>query len=294
MLKIVTRLLPQISDFFSRLFGRFDKAFVTLIDIVLWVVLAVLLIRLLRSPVAGAFDKKIKKSGNASRYVTVAKLCDRGIGVVVWFFALSLILAELGLTTTVYGLLATAGIGGIAIGLGAQSLIKDVINGGFLLAEQQLSIGDYVTVAGITGTVEDISLRTTRLRAFSGELTIIPNGEIGTVTNFSRGTNRALVDVPIPYGEDPEHAMAILKTAMEEYAETNDDLAETPQVMGVTQYADSAVMLRIVAHCRNLTHWSTERSIRLAVLKAFEKENISIPFNTVVLLHGDGTDEKGT
>jgi len=289
MLKFILRML-HLNDDFSRVFGRFDTALLTVADIVLWMLLFTLLARAVRRPVKAAFEKKAEKTGNASRYLTVSKLCDRGIGIAAWFFGLSLVLSELGLTTTVYGLFATAGIGGIALGLGAQSLIKDVINGGFLLAEQQLAIGDYVTVANVTGTVEDISLRTTRLRAFSGELTVIPNGEITSVTNFSRGTNRALVDVPIPYGESPERVTEILHNAMQSYAKTNPDLAETPAVVGIVAYAESAVMLRIVAHCRNLQHWATERGIRAAVLSALEKENIAIPFNTVVLLHGE--DEK--
>ncbi len=258
-------------------------------DLLLVCLIAKILCKILHGISAKAFAKQIEKAGDASHYNTLSRLVHHGITGLVWFFAVAAILSILGLSGTVYSMLATAGIGGIAIGLGAQSLIKDVISGGFLLGEQQLAVGDFVTLAGLTGTVEDINLRTTRLRAGSGELHVIPNGIIDVVTNFSRGTNRALVDVPVPYGLAPAKVQTLLSDTMAAFAKTCNTLASPPEVLGIVEYGGSAALFRIIAHCQNLTHWQTERDIRKAVLSAFDKAGISIPYTTVVLAH-ESTD----
>lgn len=297
MLRQLITLFPRLEAFLNSdtFIARLLSLFTTLTDLFLVCLVAKILEKILHKVSDRAFRRQVEKTGEASHYNTLSRLFHHGITALVWFLAVTVILSLLGLSGTVYSMLATAGIGGIAIGLGAQSLIKDIISGGFLLGEQQISVGDFVTLAGVTGTVEDINLRTTRLRAGSGELHVIPNGIITVVTNFSRGTNRALVDVPIPYESDPEAVLALLKKAMADFSENNPSLASPAEVLGIVEYGNSAIMLRIIAHCKDLEHWQTERAIRSAVLKAFDEEGISIPYQTIVLAHGesDPAQKKG-
>lgn len=182
-------------------------------------------------------------------------------------------------------ILATAGLGGIAIGFGAQSLVRDVFTGFFILFEDQYSVGDYVTITGITGTVEDMGLRITRLRSFNGDLHIIPNGEIKTVTNVSRGNSLAIVDVGVAYESDHEKAVEVLsKVAIEYYEKNRDKVTEKPEVLGIIKLGESDISIRTIAATAPMMHWKVERELRMLILEVFKKENIEIPYPKRVLV----------
>lgn len=182
-------------------------------------------------------------------------------------------------------ILATAGLGGVAIGFGAQSLVRDVFTGFFILFEDQYGVGDYVTITGITGTVEDLGLRITRLRSFNGELQIIPNGEIKAVTNFSRGNSLAIVDVSVAYESDHEKAVEVLSALALEYFEKNKDkVIDKPEVLGIIKLGESEVSIRTIVKTQPLMHWKAERELRMLILEAFKKENIEIPYPKRVLV----------
>jgi small-conductance mechanosensitive channel len=182
-------------------------------------------------------------------------------------------------------ILATAGLGGVAIGFGAQSLVKDVFTGFFILFEDQYAVGDYVTINGVTGTVEEMGLRITRIRSFKGEQHILPNGEIKAVTNLSRGNSLAVIDVGITYESDREKAMDVLSAVASQYFEKNKDkVAESPEVQGIIKLGESDVVIRTILPTFPLMHWKVEREMRLLVLEAFKAENIEIPDARKVLL----------
>jgi moderate conductance mechanosensitive channel len=182
-------------------------------------------------------------------------------------------------------ILATAGLGSIAIGFGAQSLVRDVFNGFFILFEDQYAVGDYITINGVTGTVEDIGLRITRIRSFNGELYIIPNGEIKAVTNASRGNSLAIVDVGIAYENDQEKALGILTTIAELYFENNKDkVAEKPEVQGIIRLGESDVIIRTIIRTQPLMHWKVEREMRMLILESFKKEKIEIPYPKRIMI----------
>jgi small conductance mechanosensitive channel len=182
-------------------------------------------------------------------------------------------------------ILATAGLGSIAIGFGAQSLVRDVFNGFFILFEDQYAVGDYVTINGVTGTVEDIGLRITRIRSFNGELHIIPNGEIKAVTNSSRGNSLAIVDVGVAYESDQEKALGVLTTIASLYFEDNKDkAAEKPEVLGIIKLGESDVIIRTIIKTQPLMHWKVERELRMLILDAFKKEKIEIPYPKRVMI----------
>ena len=179
--------------------------------------------------------------------------------------------------------IATAGVGGLAIGFGAQSLVKDIITGFFILFEDQFSVGDYVEVKGFEGVVEELGIRATRIRAFSGDLHIIPNGNIDIVTNKSRGDMRALVDVRIDYEEDIDRSINALETVGRKML---DDEAITcgPTVLGVTKLEKDDIVISIMAMTKPMEQWAVERKLRKLIKEEFEKQDIPINNSQKIVL----------
>ena len=153
-------------------------------------------------------------------------------------------------------ILAAAGLGGLAIGFGAQNLVKDVISGFFILFEDQYAVGDYVSIGSATGNVEDIGLRITKIRAFNGDLHIIPNGEIKTVINHSRGNSLAIIDISIAYEADADKAISILKDIGNSFYENNRDrVIEPPEVLGIISFGESDAKIRMIMKTASLKHY---------------------------------------
>ncbi|WP_088188680.1 mechanosensitive ion channel family protein [Desulfosporosinus sp. FKA] len=182
-------------------------------------------------------------------------------------------------------LLASASVLGVALGFGSQSLVKDMISGFFILFENQFSVGDYVKIGEFSGTVEETGVRTTHLRAWGGELHIIPNGSITAVTNFSRGKMLANVEIQIPYEEDLEKAMDVMRAVCEEVtAEFGEKIVEAPTVQGITQFGERNVVLRVIAFTKPDEQWELERELRRRIHSAFLKEGIQTPrFQSVII-----------
>lgn len=208
----------------------------------------------------------------------------------IYFFTAVIILSIFGLP--VASLIAGAGILGLAVGFGAQSLVKDVINGFFILFENQFSVGDYVEAAGKEGIVEELGLRTTIIRNFAGQVHIIPNGEIGQVTNYSEGKMRVLVDVGISYDESPSEAIEHLNKLCETIAkEKADVLMEGPTVLGVQELAESSIVLRILAKVKPMEQWAMNRYIKQRVKEYLDEVGIEIPYPHRVLISKGNTEE---
>lgn len=189
-------------------------------------------------------------------------------------------------------IIATAGIGGLAIGFGAQSLVKDVITGFFILLEDQYSVGDYIKIDEYDGIVEDLGLRVTKIRAFSGELHIIPNGNIQIVTNNNRGMMRATVNISISYEEDINNAIKVLEKACEKIKSSNKSILEGPNVLGVQELAEYSVDIGIVAKTIAMEQWAVEREIRKICKEALVEANIEIPYPRKVIIGDDNHDVK--
>ncbi|HOL18519.1 MAG TPA: mechanosensitive ion channel family protein [Bacillota bacterium] len=197
--------------------------------------------------------------------------------------ALLIILDQLGVKLT--ALLATAGVAGIAIGFGAQRLVRDIITGFLLLMEDQYAVGDLITVNNFVGVVEEVGLRVTKLRDFSGDLHIIPNGNIEIVTNHARGEIRAMVDVQVSYEADLDRAIQVLEELSAEMAAQYPEIVDGPTVLGVTDLAESGIVIRLIAHTEPLKQWYIERELRRAIKKRFDRENIEIPYPRRVIYH---------
>ncbi len=198
----------------------------------------------------------------------------------VYFFGVTGILTVLfgGITLTI------AGIGGVAIGFGTQSLVKDVINGFFILFEDQFSVGDYINLEDKAGTVESVELRVTKIRDFNGDLHIIPNGLITKVTNHSKGDMRILVDVDIAPEEDVENAMAILEEVCVKFKAEEPNLVDGPRVVGVTALKENGVTIRVIGRAKSMTQWDCEMKLRKQMLNALAKERIEMSRAKIKLL----------
>ncbi len=234
----------------------------------------------------------LKKSKNykkrISRANTLIPLLQSVSKYVIFFIAGVMMLKELGVDTT--GIIASAGVVGLAIGFGAQSLVKDVLSGAFLLFEGAISVGDSVNVGEHSGTVEVIGLRNIHLRKFSGELRVIPYGEVSSFGNFNRGYMRAVVKVGVAYEQDVEKGMKTLEEIANKWAEENKDIVlEPPVIQGILSLGSSEVTLRVAIKVKPLTHWGAERELKKRIKDTFDKEGIEIPFpRQVVYLRKEG------
>lgn len=181
---------------------------------------------------------------------------------------------------------ALASAGGFAIGLGAQSLVKDVINGFFILFEDQYGVGDHITLAQYSGIVESMGIRTTMLRDFSGDLHLIPNGAVLEVTNHSRGDIRFIVDVEIAYEENVDEAIRVINKTNEEFEKTHkDELRSKIETLGVISLNASGITIRVVGRAKPLSQWEMERELRKEIKIALDKEGIEIPYPKTLILN---------
>jgi small-conductance mechanosensitive channel len=188
-----------------------------------------------------------------------------------------LILGELGLNLA--PLLAGAGILGIALGFGSQALVKDFLSGLFILVEDQFGVGDIVDLDGSTsGTVEAVSLRTTRLRSVDGTVWHVPNGDIRRVGNKSQHWSRALLDIDISYDTDIDHAKSVIQRIADELWHERDDILEEPEVWGVESLGPHSVIIRLVVKTRPSDQYAISRELRQRLKEGFEAEGIEIPF----------------
>ena len=196
----------------------------------------------------------------------------------VYFLAIITILDELNVPIT--AVLSAAGILGLAVGFGAQNLVRDVITGFFILLENQYSIGEYIqTDGGTGGFVEELGLRVTKLRDWGGQLHIIPNGKITMVTNHNRGNMRALVEVEVAYEENVDRVISVLKRIAEGMAKDYEDIIrEGPKVLGVWALGESGVLYRIVTRTKPMEQWGIETEMRRRIKIVFDEEKIEIPY----------------
>lgn len=216
---------------------------------------------------------------SAARAQTLAQVLRSIASVIIWSIAGVTILGELGVA--VGPLIAGAGVAGVALGFGAQNLVKDFLSGIFMLVEDQYGVGDIIDVGEATGTVEAISLRATRLRDVNGTVWHIPNGTIARVGNMSQQWARALLDVSVALGTDIDHAQRVIKAEADKLwrdVHWRGKVIEEPEVWGVEQLGPEALVLRLVVKTRPAEQFAVMRELRRRLSEAFEREGIEIPF----------------
>lgn len=221
---------------------------------------------------------KVNSKISERKRETLTVVLSSVIKYIVYFITICSILTTFGIN--IASLITVAGVGSVAIGFGAQSLVQDIITGMFILFEDQFGVGDIITIGNLTGTVENIGIRTTMIRSVEGDLHIIPNGTIKVITNMSKDFNRAKVDIGIAYEENIDNAIKILQDEMDRIYNLSliSGLISTPNVLGIVNLADSQVTVRILADTKIGQNWAVEREIRKFVKNRLDKEGIEIPY----------------
>lgn len=244
------------------------------------IVLIFLLTRLFVKIIFRIIDRSLERREksrlqvNPRRFVTVGELLKNVTSITSNFIMVMLILGEIGVELG--PLLAGAGVVGLAIGFGAQSMVKDVITGFFIILEDQFAVGDVIQTGTLKGTVEMIGLRSTRLVSWTGEVHIIPNGMITNVTNYSIGNALAVVDLPFSNARKLEETLELLKKAMLALSERSGEMTQVPTVMGVQSLTTSEYVVRIAVECMPGVRADVERQIQMAAKEALEEEELRL------------------
>ncbi len=253
-----------------------------ILKVLLIIVLAVIVLRLI-DRLAARWTRRVEElppsHPRRERVYTVSNLLASTGRYVVWPIATIMILSEVGVE--VGALLATAGIAGLAIGFGAQTLVKDVISGIFLLFDDTIHVGDLVYIGAEAGSVEEIGIRLIKVRKFDGELLMVPAGELRIFGNRSIGFARAIVEVGLSYEQDVDTILPVMERVASEWAEDHRDilLEDEPTVQGLTQFGASAVTARIFAQVRPGEQYNAELDLRMRLKRAFDELGIEIPFD---------------
>lgn len=214
-------------------------------------------------------------------------ICGAG-KVLIWVAVVVTLLKKVGID--IKPVLASAGFVGLAIGFGAQELIRDVISGAFMLLENQVRTGDVAIINGTGGLVEKIELRTITLRDFSGVVHIFQNGKINSLSNMTKEWSAMVFDIGVAYKEDPEEVIQVMTEVgaeMQKDSEFGKKILEPIEVVGVDAFADSAVVIRARFKTKPIEQWNVGREYRKRLKKAFDKRNIEIPFPHQTIYWGE-------
>jgi small-conductance mechanosensitive channel len=253
------------------------------------ILVAAVLVTLLSRLVVARFRRKLEGTANITqelnlqRATTLTGALSTALIVVIWVLAILMVLGEFG-NFNLGPLLASAGVAGVALGFGAQSLVKDTLSGFFILLENQFGVGDNVEVQTpsnrVTGRVESLTLRVTALRAFDGALHFVPNGNILVASNRSKGWARAIIDVRTAYDEDVEHLRTVLEELFEELKgdrTLSEWIHEAPSVLGVERMGHDALVMRVIADTRPSKVMDVERLLRERITRRLVERGIKVP-----------------
>ncbi len=286
----------ELTDFFLKDPSALIDLIRTLLRIavilaIAWAMLALArkMIRILRLKL----QKRTDDPEQLNRLETLGRVFRYTAAVVITLVTGMLVLSEFGIS--IAPILASAGVIGIAIGFGAQSLIKDYFNGFFLLIENQIHQGDVVEVAGKDGLVEEITLRFIRLRDYEGTVHFVPNGAVTTVSNRSRGYAFALVDIGVAYRENVDDVFAAIRevaAAIQADATLGPLILEDIDLAGVEAWAESALMIRFRIKVKPLQQWTVKRAFLQQLKQEFDRRGIEIPYPHLTFYAGQNKDGK--
>jgi small-conductance mechanosensitive channel len=218
---------------------------------------------------------------------TLSSVIRNSIGILIGFVVLFTILAEIGVN--IGPALASLGVVGFAVGFGAQSIIKDIINGIFILMENQYSIGDVVKAGGVSGLVEEVNLRRTILRDLDGVVHYIPNGEINLVSNCTKDYSRVNLDITVGYNVDLNGAIKVINETCDKLAKENDwqgKIIKTPQVLRIDKLGESGIDIKILGDTQPLEQWAVTGELRKRIKEAFDNAGIEIPWPHMKVFFG--------
>lgn len=268
------------------------------VRIILIIVIAFVFLKILRVLISRIEKAAVRDSGDfitnaelEKRVVTIGNLLNKMAFIAVLLISLMMVLKELGLN--IAPIITGAGIIGLAVGFGAQNLVKDIISGFFILLENQIRVGDSAVINGVGGTVEDINLRTIILRDIEGAVHVFSNGSISELANRSKGWSRFVIDLGVAYKEDVNKVMQVLKEIGEEIF--NDDyfgglILEPLDVLGVDNFGSSEVVIKCMLKTQPLKQWEVGREFRKRIKIKFDELNIEIPYPHMSLYFGEASN----
>jgi small conductance mechanosensitive channel len=258
-------------------------------------VLTFILIKVVTKIINKAFSVKPRhiNSETQKRIDTLRRIIRHTLMVVILIIATVMVLGELGVK--IGPVLAAAGVAGVALGFGAQHLVKDVISGFFILMDDQIRVGDVVDIAGKAGIVERVNLRITVLRDLGGNVHYIPNGSIDTVTNMTKEYSRYVFEIGVAYREDVDEVIKVVREIdkqMRSDPQYADDILEPIEILGLDKFADSAIIIKARTKTKPIKQWSVGREFNRRMKKRFDEEDIEIPFPHTTLYMGQ--DKQGS
>ncbi|MFD1884982.1 mechanosensitive ion channel family protein [Paenibacillus wenxiniae] len=244
----------------------------SLIRIIIIFILTRIAIKLINKVIERSLSGRDKSrlATNPRRFITIGELCKNVVSSVFNFIMIMLVLNEFGFNLG--PLLAGAGVAGLAISFGAQSIVKDIITGFFIIFEDQFAVGDVIQTGTYKGTVQMVGLRTTRLVSWNGEVNIIPNGSIISVTNFSLSNSLAVVDIPMSMERSLDDARDLVMRATENMKTDKLEVLDVPEVLGIQTLTTGEYSLRIIAKCQPNSRSDVERAIHTAVKQELDRE----------------------
>ena len=270
-------------SYFTRFFDRsFEWAVTSGVRVLLIITAMLVMLALLRRGVtklSGLYQGTLPIRAQIKRVDTLTHIVRDVARFVILFVGMTMILSEGGVDLK--PLLAAAGLGGLAVGFGAQSLVKDLIAGFFILWEDSVRIGDVVEVAGVAGLVEEIELRTIKLRDVSGNLHVVPNGVIDKVKNLTKDYSYSVFDIGVAYRENPDDVMEVLQEIAGDVQRDSrfaHDILEPLEMLGVDQFKDSAVMIKCRIKTEPHKQWRVGREMNRRIRNTFKAKGIEIPF----------------
>lgn len=271
------------ATYFTRFFDRaFEWTITSGIRILLITAAMLVMLALLKRGVAklsSLYEGTLPFRAQIKRAYTLTHIVRDVARIVILFVGMTMILSEGGVDLK--PLLAAAGLGGLAIGFGAQSLVKDLISGFFILWENSVRIGDVVEVAGVAGLVEEVELRTITLRDVSGNLYVVPNGVIDKVKNLTKDYSYSVFDIGVAYRENVDEVMGNLQEIAEDLRRDSrfaKDILEPLEMLGVDQFKDSAVMIKCRIKTEPHKQWQVGREMNRRIRNTFDAKGIEIPF----------------
>lgn len=263
---------------------------ILIISAALYIVLRRLVPLLLKQTVKKRGKSKKAEDEAEKRVQTLARIFMGTGAVLIVLTAGFMILSELGIN--IYPPLAGFGVIGVALGFGAQYLIRDLIAGFFVLVENQYNIGDWISIAGIDGSVQEINMRRTVLRDFDGTVHVVPNGEIKTASNYSKEWARVNLNISVAYGTDLDHAIAVINRVGTEMAKAEhwrSLIKSPPQALRVDNLGDSGIDIKVLGETKPIRQWEVMGELRKRIKKAFDEEGIEIPWPHTKVYFGSPT-----
>jgi len=259
-----------MTEFFQSTLGIIS---IKIIYVLLILIVSGIAIRIFKRMTKKAVAKS-KAEGNM-RAGTILTIINSTVKYVIYFIAFAAIMSVFGVN--IAPIIASAGVVGVAVAFGAQSLVKDVITGLFIMLEDSYAVGDYVRAGGVTGFVTEVGLRSTKIRDWTNEIHIVPNGNIAVITNYSKEDLTCFIDIPLAYGEQSERAIEVLQTALAKFNADFAEQAPNAQYLGINAFEDNRMLIKICLTADANAQAGLERACRLYCKDAFDNAGIKMP-----------------